>query len=92
MAGNDGLDPAVLPGIGLRFLGAVVFILARELFMLSLSRSSTAPALTSLLVAYGALKLLPEEFMRRCDDCAFDMPATPPAALGVSFVEDLRGP
>ena len=56
-----------LPPIGLSYLGAA-FFLALELDMLSLSRSSCAPTLTSLLDACGALKLLPEEFMRRWAD------------------------
>ena len=42
--------------------------MALELDMLSLSRSSYAPTLTSLLDAYGALKLLPEEFIMRLAD------------------------
>ena len=58
-----------LAAIGLSYRGAV-FFLALELDMLSLSRSSYAPTLTSLLDAYGALKLLPEEFiMRLADGC-----------------------
>ena len=56
-----------LAAIGLSYRGAV-FFLALELDMLSLSRSSWAPTLTSLLDACGALKLLPEEFMIRWAD------------------------